>query len=126
MDGLLWPLIGVLLGICTAAACLSWPPLRRFTLAALIAIPVTSVVFLLGAFVIADMNPAREYGAAYIPNGMEHNPTWFHYLIWIISTLATLLSISWLIVRLQAWIIEEVKSYFKPISVSILEDHDKL
>jgi hypothetical protein len=81
MDGILVPIGGVLLGICTTILLLLWRPLRRFALAALIAIPVTSVVFLLGGFIIADMNPAREYGSGYVPNGTEHNPDWFNYSI---------------------------------------------
>jgi hypothetical protein len=51
------------------------PRLRRFAAAALTAPILASVVLLVGGFILADMNPAWEYGAAYIPNGREHDPT---------------------------------------------------
>jgi hypothetical protein len=91
MDGMLIPVLGLLSSFTSGVLCLCIPKCRRFVLAALTAPFVTSIVFLLGAFVLADMNPAREYGALYIPNGTEHNPTWIHYGIWLLAVLAALI-----------------------------------
>jgi glycerol-3-phosphate acyltransferase PlsY len=89
MDGILIPALGLLVSLASGVLCLCIPIWRRFVLAALTAPFITSIVFLMGAFVLADMNPAREYGTAYIPNGTEHNPTWIHYWIWLNVVLAT-------------------------------------
>jgi hypothetical protein len=75
MDGIGIPILGALASLALFLLSSVTPPLRRFALAALTAPFLASVVLLFGSFVLADMNPAREYGAAYIPSGREHNPT---------------------------------------------------
>jgi hypothetical protein len=75
MDGILLPVAGLVVSLCLGLTSFVIPRLRRFTLAALTAPFLTSVALLIGGFILADMNPAREYGAAYVPNGREHDPT---------------------------------------------------
>ena len=89
MDGILVPVFGILVSGVLGLICLIFPRLRRFFLAALASPFFTSVVLLLGAFILADMNPAREYGANYIPTGKEHNPTSLDYGLWLLSIVAT-------------------------------------
>jgi len=89
MDGLLIPIIGVLASAVLGFVCLIVPGLRRFLLAAIASPFLTSIIFLLGAFVLADMNPAREYGTAYIPTGHEHDPTKLDYGLWMLAVIAT-------------------------------------
>jgi len=89
VDGLLIPIIGIVVSFVLGFVCLVVPRLRRFLLAALASPFLTSMVFLLGAFVLADMNPAREYGAAYIPAGQEHDPTKLDYGLWVLAAMAT-------------------------------------
>ena len=66
MDGILIPVAGLFVGVSFGLFSLMVPRLRRFTAAALTAPILASVVLLVGGFILADMNPAREYGAAYI------------------------------------------------------------
>ncbi len=83
MDGILLPILGALVSGVLAFGCLIVRRLRRFLLAALVSPFLSSVVLLLGGFILQDMNPAREYGAAYIPTGREHDPTsWDHVFCW--------------------------------------------
>jgi hypothetical protein len=89
MDGILIPIVGVLVSVLLGLVCLVVPRLRCFLLAALASPFLTSIAFLLGAFTLADMNPAREYGAAYIPTGQEHDPTKLDYGLWLLAVLAT-------------------------------------
>ena len=91
MDGILIPILGVLVSGLLGFVCLLRRPLRCYLLAALVSPSATSVVFLLGGFVMADMNPAREYGAAYIPTGKEHDPTRADYVLWLSAVLITLI-----------------------------------
>jgi hypothetical protein len=89
MDG-----IGVpILGLCASAAffvlSLAVPCLRRFAMAAVAAPFLSSIVLLLGSFVLADMNPAREYGEAYMPTGREHNPTTLDFALLFLAVAAT-------------------------------------
>jgi len=35
------------------------------------------------------MNPAREYGAAYIPTGTERDPNKLDYALWLLAVIAT-------------------------------------
>lgn len=90
MDGILIPIVGLLVSILLGLVCLVIPRLRRFLLAAFASPFLTSVVFLLGGLVLADMNPAREYGAGYIPNGTEHDPNKLDYALWLLAVMATL------------------------------------
>jgi hypothetical protein len=87
MDGLLIPIIGVLVSVVLSFVCFVIPRLRRFLLAAPASPFLTSIVFLLGAFVLADMHPTREYGAAFIPNGKEHDPTKLDYGLWLLAVM---------------------------------------
>jgi hypothetical protein len=95
MDGILLPIAGVFVGICFGLLSLAVPRLRPFTLAALTAPFLASVVLLIGSFILADMNPAREYGAAYIPNGHEHNPTKLDFFLLFLSVASTFVVSGW-------------------------------
>ncbi|RRA49336.1 hypothetical protein [Acidipila sp. EB88] len=75
MEIIILPLAGLLAGTFLALVSLTIPNLRRFTAAVWIAPFLASMVLLFGGFILADMNPAREYGASYIPDGHEHDPT---------------------------------------------------
>jgi hypothetical protein len=79
-----------LIGGILALICLVKPQLRRYVLSALVTPFATNIAFLLGAFWLADMNPAREYGRAYIPTGKEHDPTRLDYLLWLSAVIATI------------------------------------
>jgi hypothetical protein len=89
MDGILLPIAGLFVSFCFGLFSLVIPRLRRFALAALTAPFLTSVVLLMDGFILADMNPAREYGAAYIPNGREHDPTKLDFLLLLLSVVFT-------------------------------------
>ena len=91
MDGILVPLLSLIVGGALGLTCAVRPRLRAYSLAALVTTPATSVTFLLGAFLLADMNPAREYGTAYIPTGGEHDPTRLENLLWSSAVIATLI-----------------------------------
>jgi hypothetical protein len=95
MDGILLPIAGVFGGICFGLLSLAVPRLRPFALAALTAPFLTSIVLLIGSFILADMNPAREYGAAYIPNGHEHNPTRLDNFLLLLSVASTFVVSGW-------------------------------
>lgn len=101
MDGLGIPLLGGLISVVLLMGCLDVPRFKRFALAALISPFATSVVFLIGLFIIADMNPAAEYGAHYTPTGNEHDPTAFDYLLWLGSAALTLLLSGLICVKVQ-------------------------
>ena len=60
---------GALVGLGLFLKCVATPNLRRFTLAALVSPFASSLVFILGSFILADMNPAAEYGSAYLLTG---------------------------------------------------------
>ena len=90
MEGILIPVVGVFASAALGLICVISPRLRRYSLAAFVAPISTSIAFLLGAFWLADMNPAREYGSAYIPTGSEHDPTRFDYVIWLSLVTGTL------------------------------------
>jgi hypothetical protein len=64
MDGIGIPILGMFVGLVLFLRCLAVPRLRRLSLAALASPFISSIVLLLGGFILADMNPAREYGAA--------------------------------------------------------------
>ncbi len=90
MDGILIPIVGLITSIVLGLACASIPRLRSCALPALVAPFATSVVFLLGCFMLADMNPAREYGSSYISTGKEHDPTRVDYILLFAAVCTTL------------------------------------
>jgi hypothetical protein len=90
VDGILIPMCGVLISGMLGLTCLFRPRLHPYFLSALATPFATSVVFLLGAFWLADMNPAREYGPTYIPNGREHDPTRIDYVLWLSAVIGTM------------------------------------
>jgi|HubBroStandDraft_6_1064221.scaffolds.fasta_scaffold1581095_1 hypothetical protein len=81
MEGILIPIVGLMTSVALGLVCALIPRLRSYVLPALVAPFVTSVVFLFGCFILADMNPAREYGAAYVSTGKEHDPTRVDYIL---------------------------------------------
>ena len=85
MDGIGIPILGALVSFVLCVLCLAVPRLRHLSLAALASPFISSIVLLLGALILADMNPAREYGAAYIPTGKEHDPTGLDFLLLFLS-----------------------------------------
>jgi len=89
MDGIGIPLLGAAASIGLFMLALVVPPLRRFAFAALAAPFPASIVLLIGSFTLADMNPAREYGAAYIPTGAEHDPSRLDYIMLWLAVMAT-------------------------------------
>ena len=89
MDGIRIPLLGALVSVALLSLCLAFSRLRGFAFASLIAPFTSSVVLLFGSFVFADMNPAREYGAAYIATGSEHDPTNLDRLLLCLAVGAT-------------------------------------
>ena len=89
MDGLGIPIFGGFIGLVALLVCSSNPRLKRFALAACVSPFIASIVFLIGLFIIADMNPAVEYGAQYTPTGREHDPTALNYGAWLGSTILT-------------------------------------
>jgi lipopolysaccharide export LptBFGC system permease protein LptF len=104
MEGILIPMLGALVGGILGLICLVKPPLRRYFLSALVTPFAASLAFLLGAFWLADMNPAREYGRAYISTGKEHDPTRLDYVLWlsaVIATIALSAAVSYLIQRVM-------------------------
>jgi hypothetical protein len=91
MDGIGIPILGGIIGFAALVFCLSTPRFKRFALAAFVSPLAASTVFLIGLFVLADMNPALEYGAHYIPTGRQHDPTALDNALWLASTAATFL-----------------------------------
>jgi hypothetical protein len=88
MEGILIPIVGLMTSVVLGLVCASIPRLRSYVLPALMAPFATSVIFLLGCFVLADMNPAREYGATYVSTGKEHDPTRVDYIL-LFATVCT-------------------------------------
>ena len=88
MEGMLLPVLGVFLGVVCGFVCLMVRRLRGFVLAAGVSPFVASMVFLMGGFILQDMNPAVEYGAAYHPTGKEHVPTGLDYFLWLFAVVA--------------------------------------
>ena len=39
--------------------------------------------------IVADMNPANEYGSEYTPNGTERDPTFLEVALWLIAVATT-------------------------------------
>jgi hypothetical protein len=91
MDGLGIPILGGLVSLLAFFVCLLVRRLRRYALAALVSPFTASIVFLIGMFLVADMNPAVEYGPSYTPTGREHNPTTGHLVFWLLSVVVAFL-----------------------------------
>ncbi len=89
MDGLGILILGGLASLFAFFVCLLMARLRRYALAALISPFASSIVFLIGMFLLADMNPAAEYRSSYIPVAREHNATAGHILLWLLSVVVT-------------------------------------
>jgi len=90
-----------MIGFAALLFCLSEPRFKRFALAVLVSPLAASMVFLIGLFVLADMNPAAEYGAEYIPTGKEHDPTALDNALWLGSTAATFLFCGFACIKVQ-------------------------
>jgi tetrahydromethanopterin S-methyltransferase subunit D len=84
MDGIGLPILAFVFGVVLCLICGTIPPLRRFALAAFVSPAVSSVVFLFGSWILADMNPCAEYGSSCIPNG-GHDPTRLDVSLWLLS-----------------------------------------
>lgn len=122
MDGIGIPILGALVAGCLFLLCVAVPRLRPYAFAALVSPFAASVVFILGAFVLADMNPAQEYGSEYIPNGTEHDPTKLDIAIWLLSVIATLAVSAVVCIRLQQLAIEALRQFWKkpsPIRIDL-------
>jgi hypothetical protein len=124
MEGIFIPIAGALIGAGLFSVCLVIARLRKFTLAALLAPFLTSVVLLLGAFILADMNPAREYGKAYTPNGHEHDPTGIDYVLLWLSTIGTLFLSGYIAFKIQQAIVGLLTSDWRHISLFGKDDEN--
>ena len=105
MDGILIPIAGFLVGIVLGCLCAVFRSLRRFILPALVSPFLTSIALLFGVFMLADMNPAREYGSAYIPSGNEHDPTMIHYICLVVAVIAVASVSAWVSYLIQKGIV---------------------
>ena len=101
MDGLGIPILGGLASLFAFLVCLLVRRLRRYSLAALVSPFASSLAFLVGMFVLADMNPAAEYGPSYTPTGQEHNPTTGQIVFWLGSVAVTFLVSGFLGIKIQ-------------------------
>jgi hypothetical protein len=117
VDGILIPIAGVFVGVALFILCLALAGLRKFALGALLSPFITSVVLLLGTFILADMNPAREYGKAYIPNGHEHDPAGIDYVLLWLSAIGAFLLSGYIAFKVQQAIIGLLTSDWRHISL---------
>ncbi len=101
MDGIGTPIVGFLVGIVLFSICMDRPRFRGLAFAALISPFASSLVFILGSFILADMNPAIEYGPSYVPNGTEHDPTRGEVLLWLAAMVTTFLLSAFVCFRTQ-------------------------
>jgi hypothetical protein len=101
MDGIGIPIAGAVVSLALFLVCRGTPRLKRFALAALVAPFASSVVFMVGSFILADMNPAVEYGSSYIPTGNEHDPTKGDVLLWLASVAATFFLSAFVCLKIQ-------------------------
>jgi len=92
--------------------------MQRFALAALVSPFLSSIVFIVGSFILSDMNPAAEYGSAYVPNGMEHNPTNGETALWLLSVVLMFLMSAFVCVKLQRIFVWIVRRFGFPSSGS--------
>ena len=91
MDGIGLPIAAVLLGSLLCFLCRRIRYLRRFALSALLSPFLSSVVFLLGSWILSDMNPCAEYGSSCIPPG-GHDASRLDVSLWLLSTAAAFLN----------------------------------
>jgi hypothetical protein len=117
MEGIFIPIVGGLTGVGLFAVCLVIARLRKFALAALLTPFVTSVVLLLGGFILADMNPAREYGKAYILTGHEHDPTGIDYTLLGLCTVGAFLLSGYIAFKVQQAIIGLLTADWRHVSL---------
>lgn len=101
MDGIAVPILGALVGAWLFIECLVTHRFRRFAFAALVSPFAASLAFILGSFILADMNPAREYGASYVLTGNEHDSTKTDVLLWLLSVPLTFLVSGFICFKLQ-------------------------
>jgi hypothetical protein len=101
MEGIGIPILGAFVAGFLFLVCVVVPTLRPYALAALVSPFAASIVFMVGAFILADMNPAREYGSEYVPKGTELDRTKVHVVLWLLSVIATLTVSAVVCVRLQ-------------------------
>jgi hypothetical protein len=104
MDGLGIPILGGLVSMGTFLLCLAVSRFRRFALAALVSPFASSLVFLVGMFIIADMNPAVEYGSDYIPNGHERDATKVDIALWLSSVGVTFMTSAFVCFKAQQFL----------------------
>jgi hypothetical protein len=122
MDGIGIVILGAIIAFCLFLLCIGVPKLRRYAFAALVSPFVASVVFLIGSFVLADMNPALECGSEYVPNGTERDPTNMDVALWLLSVIATLAVSAVVCVGLQRLAIEAFQHFWKkrsPIRIDL-------
>ncbi len=113
MEGIGIPILGALVAGCLFLLCVAVPRLRPYSFAALVSPFAASIVFIGGAFVLVDMNPAQEYGSEYIPNGTEHDSTKIDIAIWLLSVIATLAVSVVVCVPLQQLASEALQHFWK-------------
>jgi hypothetical protein len=101
MDGLGIPILGGLASLFAFFVCLLVTHLRRYALAALVSPFMASVAFLIGMFLLADMNPSVEYGPSYIPNRREYNPATGHLVFWLLSVVVIFLVSGFVGIKVQ-------------------------
>lgn len=94
-------ILGGLIGFAALVFCFGNPRCKRFALAGLVSPIAASLVFLIGLFVLADMNPATGIGAQYVFTGKEQDPTTFDNTFWLGSTAATFLLCGFACVKVQ-------------------------
>ncbi|MCX6612076.1 MAG: hypothetical protein NTW74_14630 [Acidobacteria bacterium] len=113
MDGLGIIILGALVAPIVFLVCLVIPRMRPYALAGLVSPFISSIVFLLGLFIIADMNPAIEYGSEYTPKGTEHDPNFFAAALLLIAVAAAFAVSSIVCNTIQSMAIEAVRDIWK-------------
>ncbi|MBY0507185.1 MAG: hypothetical protein K2X03_24940 [Bryobacteraceae bacterium] len=113
--------MGALLGMCLFLIFVVVPRIRAYAFAALVAPFATSIVFLIGALIFADMNPANEYGPSYVPNGTERDPTNIEVGLWLLAVILTLAFSVVVGVRLQRMATEMFQNFWKKPSLTRLD-----
>ena len=113
MDGLGIIILGALFAPISFLICLVIPRMRLYALAGLVSPFIASIVFLLGLFTLADMNPAIEYGSEYTPNGTEHDPNFFAAAVVLIVVAAAFAVSSIVCNTIQHMAIEAIRDLWK-------------
>lgn len=88
MDGIGLPILAFLFGTILFLIATARPRFRRFALAAIVAPTLTSFVFLLGSWILSDMDPCVEYGSSCIPDGGRASDG-FDVSLWLMATAVT-------------------------------------